>query len=171
MNARTKLGQQIIDLRLKNLSYKEIMKIANCSKATVAYYCGENQKTKNKNRSLKNKKSPIVKKLGGFYYDYSKYVSKTRYKSCVSKSSYEEDINYLKNNPYCYLTGEKIDLNKSETYSLDHKIPLSRGGKRELTNMGLATKIANQAKTSMTPDELIEFCKKVLIHNGYKITK
>lgn len=171
MNARTKLGQQIIDLRLKNLSYREIMKIVGCSKATIAYYCGDNQKIKNKNRFLKNKKSPIVKKLGGFYYDYSKYESKTRYKSCISKASYEEDINYLKNNPFCYLTGEKIDLNKSETYSLDHKIPLSRGGKRELSNMGLTTKIANQAKTSMTPNELIQFCKKVLNHNGYKIIK
>lgn len=168
---RTIIGQNILKLRKKGYSYNQIIDKLNCSKATVAYYCGENQKEKTKKRSLKNKKSPIIKKLGGFYYDYSKFTSEIRSKNCIRKESYEEDIDFLKNNPFCYLTGEKIDLNKSETYSLDHKIPLSRGGTRELSNMGLTTKIANQAKTSMTPDELIQFCEKVLLHNGYKIVK
>jgi CRISPR/Cas system Type II protein with McrA/HNH and RuvC-like nuclease domain len=168
---RTLKGQEIVKLRSKGLSYNDIIKIVNCSKAAVAYYCGEDQKNKTKERSLKNKKSPIIKKLGGFYYDYSKFNSEVRFKSCIRKKSYEEDVNYLKNNSFCYLTGEKIDLDKPATYSLDHKIPLSRGGKRELSNMGLTTKIVNQAKTSMTPEEFIELCKKVLVYNGYKIVK
>lgn len=168
---RTIIGQDILKLRSKGYTYNQIINELNCSKSAVSYYCGKNQKEKTRKRSFQNKKSPILKKLGGFYYDYSKYTSEVRYKSFVRKKSYEEDINYLKNNPFCYLTGEKIDLDKSNTYSLDHKIPLSRGGKRELSNMGLTTKIANQAKTSMTPDELIQFCEKVLLYNGYKIVK
>jgi 5-methylcytosine-specific restriction endonuclease McrA len=168
---KTLKGQEIVKLRSKGLSYNQIIKIVNCSKATVAYYCGKDQKNKTKERSFKNKKSPIIKKLGGFYYDYSKFNSEIRYKTCVRKKSYEEDVNYLKNNSFCYLTGEQIDLDKPSTYSLDHKIPLSRGGKRELSNMGLTTKIVNQAKTSMNPEEFIELCKKVLVYNGYKIVK
>jgi hypothetical protein len=171
MNARTKLGQQVFDLRSKNLTYREIMNKLNCSKATVAYYCGVDQPQKTKRRSQKNKKLPISRKLAGFYYDYSTFTSKSRYRSCRTKESYKEDMKFLIENPYCYLTGEKIDLCKPATYSLDHKLPLSRGGSRDLSNMGLTTKIANQAKHSMTPNELINFCKKVLIHNGYKITK
>lgn len=72
-------------------------------------------------------------------------------------------------NPTCYLTGEPIDLTKSSTYSLDHIIPRSRGGKNTLDNMGLVKKEINLAKSDKTPEEFIELCKKVLKHQGYKI--
>lgn len=71
----------------------------------------------------------------------------------------------------CYLTGEIIDLSKPETYQLDHKIPWCKGGNATLDNLGICTPIANQAKNAMTPDELIEFCKKVLTHHGYEINE
>ena len=57
------------------------------------------------------------------------------------------------------------------SWSFDHKIPLSKGGNKEIDNLGLCFKIANQAKTSMTPEEFICFCKKVLINCGYEIIK
>jgi len=88
----------------------------------------------------------------------------------LSDKKYEE-IKYLKENPYCYLTGEKIDLDKTETYSLDHIIPLSRGGTRSIENMGLTIRCANQAKNSMLVVEFLELCKKVLIYNGYEVVK
>ena len=77
----------------------------------------------------------------------------------------------LKDNPYCYLTGSKININESQTYSLDHIVPKSRGGNNSLENCGLTTRMANQMKSNQTVEELIENCKKILETKGYKITK
>lgn len=77
----------------------------------------------------------------------------------------------LKDNPYCYLTGSKININESQTYSLDHIVPKSRGGDNSLENCGLTTRMANQMKSNQTVEELIENCKKILETKGYKITK
>lgn len=74
-------------------------------------------------------------------------------------------------NPKCYLTGDLIDINKTRTYEFDHIIPKSRGGENTLDNLGICTKTANRIKHDMTPDELINQCKKILEHNGFKVNK
>ena len=74
-------------------------------------------------------------------------------------------------NPYCYLTGDKIDLMDSQAYSLDHIVAKSKGGDNSLENCGLTTKIANQMKSYQTVEELIENCKKILEVRGYKVYK
>jgi CRISPR/Cas system Type II protein with McrA/HNH and RuvC-like nuclease domain len=171
IKARTILGQSILQLRAKGYTYGQIVEELKCPVSTVSYYCGNNQKEKTVNRSKKNKKSSLIKKINGFYNDYSKYKAPSRAANWVKKDSYEEEINFLRSNPYCYITGEKIDLDKTETYSLDHIIPLSRGGSRDIKNMGLTTRVANQAKNAMLPEEFIGLCEKVLVYNGYKIVK
>lgn len=65
-------------------------------------------------------------------------------------------------NPICYLTGEKIDLSKPETYSLDHKIPISRGGSSSLENLAISKIEINQAKYNMTPEEFLDLCNRVV---------
>jgi CRISPR/Cas system Type II protein with McrA/HNH and RuvC-like nuclease domain len=169
--ARTILGQNILKLRGQGYTYGRISEELKCPISTVSYYCGDNQKEKALNRNKKNKKSGITKKINGFYNDYSKFKAPSRASNWVKKDSYEEEIKFLQSNPYCYLTGEKIDLDKAETYSLDHIIPLSRGGERNIKNMGLTTRTANQAKNAMLINEFIELCKKVLDHNGYSVVK
>jgi len=71
----------------------------------------------------------------------------------------------------CYLTGEHIDLTKPRTYHFDHKVPRSRGGEATIDNLGICTGQANRAKQDLTPEEFLEFCRKVLVHNGYDVTK
>lgn len=66
--------------------------------------------------------------------------------------------------PRCYLTGQPIDLNDMESYSLDHIVPLSRGGPSSLDNCGLLTMTVNQAKHSLTKNEFIALCGHVLAH-------
>ena len=85
--------------------------------------------------------------------------------------SVEDVLKKFGENPVCYLTGQSIDLSKPSTYHLDHIIPRSRGGNNSLDNLGLCTKQANQAKTNMTPDELINLCKVILQHQGYHVSK
>jgi CRISPR/Cas system Type II protein with McrA/HNH and RuvC-like nuclease domain len=168
---RTILGQNILKLRSQGFTYGKIVDELKCPISTVSYYCGQGQKEKAVNRSKKNKKSSLTKKINGFYNDYSKFKAPSRASNWVKKESYEEDIKFLKSNPYCYITGEKIDLDKTETYSLDHIIPLSRGGARDIKNMGLTTRMANQAKNAMIINEFIELCEKVLTYHGYKVVK
>ena len=74
-------------------------------------------------------------------------------------------------NPRCYLTGSRIDLTKSETYSLDHVTPISKGGTNDLKNMGIATRNANMAKNDLTVSQFVALCKLVLTNRGYHVKK
>ena len=65
-------------------------------------------------------------------------------------------------NPECYLTGAPIDLNKSQTYHLDHIVPKSRGGDDSLDNCQIACREANQAKGDLFLEEFVALCKKVV---------
>ena len=61
-------------------------------------------------------------------------VSKSVEESVQSTLNLEKKIG---EKPICYLTGIPIDINKPNEYSLDHIIPMSRGGKNTLENCGL----------------------------------
>ena len=75
-----------------------------------------------------------------------------------------------KDNSYCYLTGVKLDLFKSDSYHFDHILPPIKGGTNDLYNLGAATKKANQSKSDMTVEEYLKLCSKVLEHHGYSVT-
>ncbi len=84
--------------------------------------------------------------------------------------TYEDVMKKIGPNPTCYLTGESIELDKPSTYSLDHIIPISRGGDNSLENMGLCTRAVNQAKSDLLPDEFRTLCLKVIkFHNSSQI--
>jgi 5-methylcytosine-specific restriction endonuclease McrA len=70
----------------------------------------------------------------------------------------------------CYLSGEPINLLK-RNYNFDHKVPVSRGGDNSLDNLGITHEVVNRMKTDLTPEELMEWCKKILEFNGYKVMK
>ena len=60
----------------------------------------------------------------------------------------------------CPLTGEKLT---NENISIDHKIPLYRGGVNTLDNLRLVTKWANIAKNSLLDTEFFEACERVAL--------
>ena len=60
------------------------------------------------------------------------------------------------------MTGEKIHLDKPETYNLDHIIPSSRGGTNDLDNLQICLKEANYAKGELLLEELYDLCEKIL---------
>jgi DNA-binding CsgD family transcriptional regulator len=77
---------------------------------------------------------------------------------------------WIYKDPYCYLTGEHIDIdNPDQEYSLDHKFPRARGGAASIENMGLTTFVVNRAKSSLSHKEFVELCVKVLRHHNYKV--
>jgi CRISPR/Cas system Type II protein with McrA/HNH and RuvC-like nuclease domain len=66
----------------------------------------------------------------------------------------------------CYLTGEKIDTMVMSSWSADHIVPKSKGGDNSLENCGLAGFMANQMKSNLSYDELLDECEKILNHSG-----
>lgn len=163
------MKEKILNLRAEGKTYNQIVEIVGCSKSTVCYYCGDGQthKTRMRTKKIYSEKGGLYKKLMGYCSDYgNRKVSRGEKRS---RLPFEEVKTKLGSNPTCYLTGESIDLSEIATYSLDHKIPLSKGGQSDIENLGLTTRQANQCKSDLTHEEFIDFCKKVLTHHGFKI--
>lgn len=59
----------------------------------------------------------------------------------------------------CVLTGDKLSR---ETASLDHTVPISRGGAGTVDNLQWVTYEVNMAKHAMTNEEFRALCSKVL---------
>ncbi len=121
------------------------------------------EKYKNINK-IKSLRSIIYGKL-------SRFLGTRKETSTPSKQFVNQLLEKVQKCIYCYLTGDKIDITDSSSYSFDHIIPRSRGGDNSIDNLGICTSLANQSKTAFTLEEYIEHCKKVLINFGYKITK
>lgn len=158
------MKEKILKLREEGKTYREIREILGCAKATISYHCGNGQKQKSKERKKKqevNVKYKIYKKIDFFVGEFPDHMFKYQKRTPEHEDYYKKIIE----NPYCYLTGKRIDLNDSRSYHLDHIIPRSKGGDNSIKNMGLALKEANQAKSDMTKEEFLELCKSVIKYN------
>lgn len=63
-----KVKNQILELREQGYSYRQIQSKLGCSKGTISYHCGENQKEKHTERRITNRKKqhPLVRKIEYF---------------------------------------------------------------------------------------------------------
>lgn len=185
------MKEKILYLRSIGKTYNQIVKELGCSKATVCYYCNSTQQSKRQQRQRKYREQghPFNRKLNNFIDRKSRkpivknpicnsqqLIKDKITKFCnerekMPRIKIEEVISIFEKNPTCYLTGYPIDINKPRTYQFDHKVPSSRGGTNTLDNLGICTKQANLAKSDMTHDEFVEFCKTVLINHGFTVTK
>lgn len=182
------MKEEILRLRSLGYTYNQIVSELGCSKGTVSYHCGSEQKQKSFNRSKANKRNhSIGNKIHGFrkrlrsdpYYNNnspfrvnirSKIVRFTKLETQM-----EMTINYIINrinkNPHCELTGLPINIEDTKSWHLDHKLPTSRGGDNSIENLQILSARANQAKHNMTNEEFIELCKLVLEYNGYSVNQ
>lgn len=186
---------EILKLRSEGKTYKEICLNTGASKSTVSYYCGKNQKEKAVGRTRGYRKNhPFYAKINSFkfsgrfqkskcipknnseyllYHKIYKFHSreKTGRNNMNEKFGIKEVIKLIGEKPTCYLTGLPIDINDTQSYHFDHKVPVSRGGSNTLDNLGICTKESNQAKSDSTIEEFLELCKKVLVHHGYLVVE
>ena len=203
------MKEEILKLRKKGKTYKEIVNQLGCAKSTISYHCNSDYNKSSKKRRAERRKDfkwiKIEKKVDTFRsrksdktiwipqkidktflipekvdtYESIKSRIGTKITNFQRKSSkhtnkkfYTKDIiKMIEENPYCYLTGDKIDISYPSGFALDHKLPACRGGSNELDNLGICTLVSNQSKSYQTVEEYIELCKKVLINFGYKVSK
>ena len=175
----------ILRLHSEGKSYSEIVAQLGCSKGTIAYHCGKDQKKKHRLRLQQHRKvqHPFYRKIDNFTR-----IRRTTIPTAPQSSAYkllyakvlffagkgatmldirftvQDVINQFGENPTCYLTGQQIDIWQPSTYEFDHMIPKSRGGTNDISNLGICTKQANQAKRNMTPDEFVNLCNLVVTH-------
>ena len=169
--------EAILRLRKKGFSYKEIEEELGCSRSTISYHCGKSGSEKKRVKS--QRRHPLCKKVGSFKArcnrsSWNSFRSKikgfkrranyeNRHRVKVSRPySCNDVIKKLGNKPRCYLTGKIINLNKTDSYNLDHIIPVSRGGTNELDNLEITCVEANAAKGNLTLKEFYSLCVKVL---------
>jgi 5-methylcytosine-specific restriction endonuclease McrA len=192
------MKEKILELRNQGKSYNQIVEILGCSKGTVSYYCGNNQKEKNKERAKNLRiKNPLLKKIDNFKnssqtikkFEVKENKEERYIKDSIRKFQIVDYYNGNKSNKLkprtfnfndvlnkfgvdtkCYLSGEPINLYKNN-YNLDHIIPVSRNGDNSIDNLGITHEIVNRMKNNLTPDELIEWCIKILTYNGYNVSK
>ncbi len=65
----------------------------------------------------------------------------------------------------CALSGKELT---PETASLDHVVPLSRGGAHDLTNLWVVDHKVNTAKGTLTVDEFVALCGDVAAYQRMK---
>ena len=69
---------------------------------------------------------------------------------------------YANGNGKCAICGRKIDF---ADMTVDHKIPLSKGGTNDFDNLQAACLRCNAMKNSMTMKEMVERIFRILLHN------
>lgn len=175
------MKEKILKLREEGKTYSEIKLIVGCSKSTVAYYCGDGQKEKSFLRGKKLRNSnKVIRKIDTFKknslkcksFRFQKNDEFKKYNKLAEQTfNYKDVIEKFGKNTKCYLTGDEINLITDSDYEFDHIIPKSKGGDSTLENLGILKSIVNRMKHSLSPEEFIEVCIKVLKYNGYKVEK
>ncbi len=188
----TPLNKEIIALRQKQCSFRQIAKQLNCSISTVSYALRKKTRDKAKKKfddipsyirkirkkiySFKNPRIPKNEKPAWYISKSPRQISKSisakasRFQRTMTFNYKDVHAKFGDHFP-CALTGRPIDFNKPETYEYDHIQPLSRGGDNTLSNLQILCPEANQAKGRLTDQEFIELCKEVVIHTGHRIYK
>ena len=172
--------EDILRLRNQGLSYREICKKLGCARSTVSYHCGKN--SSEKQRVSSQPRNVLCKKVGSFksrctkggWKTFSSKVKcfKRRAKGAKTGSRWRvkvssqytcaDVVEKIGVKPVCYLTGKKIDVGDSRSYSLDHRVPVSRDGTNDLENLEICSIEANKAKADLSLDEFYKLCEDVL---------
>jgi len=176
----------ILRLRKKGFSYRKIAKKLGCSKGTISYHCGKNNTEKKRvANQKKHKRFVLTKKVNNFKSKCTRAQwrsFRTKVKGFKRKKSYtkrranttwrvhnistpyvvKDVVNKIGSKPICYLTGRKVDLNNTTSYTLDHRVPTTLGGTNDLENLEICCAEANHAKAGLSLEDFYALCEEIL---------
>lgn len=76
-------------------------------------------------------------------------------------SAYDRLVIYRKTQGHCYLCGEFVDFN---SFEMEHKVPLSKGGTNELSNIFCACHCCNTIKHDIYSKEFMEKISQIFMY-------
>lgn len=79
-------------------------------------------------------------------------------------TDYEKKTIYAKANGKCAICGKPV---KYKEMTVDHRVPLTKGGTNDLENLQLAHLSCNRAKADMLSDELSELAEQIVRHSRW----
>lgn len=174
------MREQILKLRAEGKLYKEICQIVGCSKGTVSYYCGVNQKEKAVTKKRKQRAAEVFlskteKFKNRITSEKSRSFQRREGGHLIPRKEYNFSLKDVKiklgEAPFCYLSGRPIDLTNSKSFHFDHIIPATKGGTNTLDNLGIIDASINHMKYDLSVEEFLSNCKEILEYNGYQVTK
>lgn len=154
----------------KYIGYSDTRKVIHVEKLENAYRFN----TPNEARNARKKAS---KKMASFHVymlmgngKLEKVSDNTLKRKKFTK---EERIKiYRKTEGHCYLCGEFVDF---DSYEIEHKVPLSKGGTNDLSNLYCACHCCNTIKHDIYPTDFMEKIIQIFmyqmekkIHNRFK---
>lgn len=86
--------------------------------------------------------------------DHRQSVTTNRILDLIKRSEYR-----------CALTGRRLEPKDA---SLDHIVPVSKGGAHVMSNLQIVHKQINQAKGTMTGSEFVAMCREVVAYADLK---
>ena len=130
----------------------------------------KHRKKKNEFRDTLFKVSATNKKIiSSKISQFSRMGKKTKRFYCKFMFKEKDLMNKIGDEPRCYWTGRKINLDNGKSYQLDHFVPKSKGGDNSLENCVLACKEANQGRSDITSEDYIKLSCEVAVHKGKEI--
>jgi hypothetical protein len=107
-------------------------------------------------RATKKLNGFIIQDLGGTDEQGQKICKRIRFDTDKRKEVYR------KSKGHCCLCGKFVDY---EEFTVDHIIPLAKGGTNEIDNLQCACKVCNNIKTDVLPNEFMDKITEMIIHN------
>lgn len=80
-------------------------------------------------------------------------------------SARERLIIYRKTKGHCYLCGEFVDF---DSFEVEHKVPLSKGGTNDLSNVFCSCHCCNTIKHDIYPEDFMERISKIYLYQMEK---
>ena len=69
---------------------------------------------------------------------------------------------YRKSKGHCCLCGNFVDYDE---FTVDHIVPLAKGGTNDINNLQCACKVCNNIKTDVLPNEFIDKITEMIVHS------
>ena len=119
-------------------------------------------------------KEKAPEKCAGYYYIAvddvgikEQPVQEKKIEKCKRKSFTARDRQriYRKTKGHCYLCGEFIDF---DSFEIEHRIPLAKGGTNELSNLYCACHCCNTIKHDIYPREFMEKISQIYLYQTEK---